>query len=145
MSFRTPSGQMGIDCDWWGWPDLNRRPLPGNSRLAVPTGFSKTAPELRHPRSGSANPCLLSGARRHTCLDYSPTYARGIKLTCKNKNICVTIMVARGIRVLDFCLKLLFSTRKITWIFSSGGRGRRKRNLYSMKTWTARSTMSNYP
>jgi len=37
---------------WWGWSDLNRRPLPG-ARLAfrvclAPTGFF-TAPELLHP------------------------------------------------------------------------------------------------
>jgi hypothetical protein len=47
-------------------------------RLAAPTGFSKTAPELRHPRAGQQTRCLLSGARRHTCLDYSPTIQTGL-------------------------------------------------------------------
>jgi hypothetical protein len=43
-------------------------------RLSVPTGFSKTAPEFRHSSGrGQQTRCLLSGARRHTCLDYSPT------------------------------------------------------------------------
>jgi hypothetical protein len=25
---------------WWGWSDLNRRPLPGDKAVLVPTGFS---------------------------------------------------------------------------------------------------------
>ena len=34
-----------------------------------------TAPEIRHSPRGVSKPviCLLSGARRHTCLDYDPT------------------------------------------------------------------------
>ena len=33
-----------------------------------------TAPEIRHSLSRVSKPvCLLSGARRHTCLDYDPT------------------------------------------------------------------------
>jgi hypothetical protein len=48
--------------------------FPRKQRLSVPTGFSKTAPEFRHSSErGQQTRCLLSGARRHTCLDYSPT------------------------------------------------------------------------
>lgn len=37
-----------------------------------------TAPEIRHSPRGVSKPvvCLLSGARRHTCLDYDPTKSR---------------------------------------------------------------------
>ena len=60
---------------WWGWPDLNRRPLPNDGAKPKFTGFSMTAPEIRHSPRGVSKPvvCLLSGARRHTCLDYDPT------------------------------------------------------------------------
>ena len=60
-------------------------------RLSVPTGFSKTAPELRHSSGrGQQTRCLLSGARRHTCLDYSPTTGHEhLNGNCKHKNISV--------------------------------------------------------
>ena len=46
---------------------------------AILYGFLQvTAPELRHPfrSANSLLACLPSGARRHTWLDYDPTYHR---------------------------------------------------------------------
>ena len=60
-------------------------------RLSVPTGFSKTAPELRHPLRSANLFCLPSGARRHARLDYDPTLDTRHKVNVINKNICVII------------------------------------------------------
>ena len=60
---------------------MNRRPLPRFSAKLNLTGFFMTAPEIRHSPRGVSKPviCLLSGARRHTCLDYYPTEGLGTK------------------------------------------------------------------
>jgi hypothetical protein len=42
-------------------------------RLAAPTGFSRPLQNFVIPEAGQQTRCLPSGARRHTCLDYSPT------------------------------------------------------------------------
>jgi hypothetical protein len=59
---------------WWGRADLNHRPLPRAVHEHCSYGFLLTAPEPLHPFLRSVNPSLHSGARRHTCLDYDPTY-----------------------------------------------------------------------
>ena len=56
---------------WWGRPDLNRRPLPGNSAWL----FLRVSPDRSRTSSFHCGPqtrLLLSGARRHPCLDYGP-------------------------------------------------------------------------
>jgi hypothetical protein len=66
-------------------------------RLSVPTGFSKTAPEFRHSSGrGQQTRCLLSGARRHACLDYSPTLGIEALKCCSNKNIYVNPVARRS-------------------------------------------------
>jgi len=53
-------------------------------RLAAPTGFSMTAPELLHSAMGGPQTRLLaSGARRHTCLDYSPLLHEVFRINCE--------------------------------------------------------------
>ena len=41
---------------WWGRPDLNRRPLPNLGAKPKFTGFSMTAPEIRHSPRGVSKP-----------------------------------------------------------------------------------------
>ncbi len=60
---------------------------------AILYGFLLTAPEIRHSPSGVSKPVrLLSGARRHTCLDYDPTSRHEAnKKTCNNKNLFIIL------------------------------------------------------
>jgi hypothetical protein len=65
---------LTVPMGWWGWPDLNRRPLPGNSACLSLRVSLRPLQNFVIPEAGQQTRCLLSGARRHTCLDYSPTY-----------------------------------------------------------------------
>ena len=72
MPFRTPTKQTGIQTMVMvGLAGFEPTTFTRTQRLAAPTGFSKTAPEFRHPMR-SANPCLLSGARRPTLAGLQP-------------------------------------------------------------------------
>ncbi len=44
---------------WWGRPDLNRRPFPGNSAFTPSLRVSLTAPELLHPSVVSKPVCFF--------------------------------------------------------------------------------------